>query len=759
MSIDLSVSENERLKEQDSIQCLRYSNSNSNSSLRNALVIGYSKKVTLFDVMNQKVIKTLRLSKYDSQGISEQNQLNSNGLSLTALAVNQRLGRDHVAVGGKYGHLRIISLTSEISGAPSVDNKIQDITELSFSRFKQSLLAGSSESGTIALWDANAVKRTLSFLEHRAPATGLAFSPMNEMLLASSGLDKRCFCYDVSSGKTAATIKTSEPLTCLDFRNDGTTISLGTSKGKILVYDLRSSKAPFQVLDPHPGSAVKCLLYQVGHDGKSMHKNRSSSSLLKQTSKKNMLAEVCKENMPVEFSSDSISTTIASPSKFQNSHISQNVTPASVRFSPMARDDSQDQIFSPLGAANASNDSNLKAVNNNSRNTSNMSNYSRLSNESVFSPLRENSSNMSDNDFVTNHGESFLPTTPSPLIQNGSKSFQSPLPIIQEMVYEGNSSISSKTETQPLTIRQKVVPDSSTNDESYGTSNYRKTTNPELSISIKNKETDLLSTTRTTHPIIPADKEDVAYNHMSDTNPKLIQPSKSRVVEPEFGLRDSGDNTSMYQDKNNLGKTENFNSILKEDVLINPTFQQPASLSRPERQKVSATLPDLDNTSNNIPNSLPDEKHSGVNADSESTNGEKAGPSDIKAMMIAFPEALDNTPFKTSIRNSYSKEHPQNDTNIKSAEDHKRTQKFQQDYLKSVVTECMHDFTSEVRKQLWHIEWDMTKNFQRLKEENDQQQEGFSKMYENMMLENQRLREENEALKRSRPYFENKWNN
>ena len=132
MSIDLSVSENERLKEQDSIQCLRYSNSNSNSSLRNALVIGYSKKVTLFDVINQKVIKTLRLSKYDSQGISEQNQLNSNGLSLTALAVNQRLGRDHVAVGGKYGHLRIISLTSEISGAPSVDNKIQDIINIKY---------------------------------------------------------------------------------------------------------------------------------------------------------------------------------------------------------------------------------------------------------------------------------------------------------------------------------------------------------------------------------------------------------------------------------------------------------------------------------------------------------------------------------------------------------------------------------------------------------------------------------------------------
>ena len=66
----------------------------------------------------------------------------------------------------------------------------------------------------------------------------------------------------------------------------------------------------------------------------------------------------------------------------------------------------------------------------------------------------------------------------------------------------------------------------------------------------------------------------------------------------------------------------------------------------------------------------------------------------------------------------------------------------------------MHDFTTEVRKQLWHIEWDMTKNFQRLREENDRQQEGFNRIYENMMSENQRLREENEALKKSRQFYQ-----
>ena len=34
-----------------------------------------------------------------------------------------------------------------------------------------------------------------------APATGLAFSPLNEMLLLSCGLDKRIVCYDVQGKK------------------------------------------------------------------------------------------------------------------------------------------------------------------------------------------------------------------------------------------------------------------------------------------------------------------------------------------------------------------------------------------------------------------------------------------------------------------------------------------------------------------------------------------------------------------------------
>ena len=144
--------------------------------------------------------------------------------------------------------------------------------------------------------------------------------------------------------------------------------------------------------------------------------------------------------------------------------------------------------------------------------------------------------------------------------------------------------------------------------------------------------------------------------------------------------------------------------------------------------------------------------------------------SNIKAMMTAFPEALDMFPkasqsFQNASKiNSPRKDHQQDGAVATSAQNHtlnRRTEmagsstpNIQRDYLKSVVDECMDEFTSEVRKHLWHIEWDITENFQRLKEENDSRQDRFSIIYENMMLENEKLRKENEELKKSRQFFQ-----
>lgn len=87
-----------------------------------------------------------------------------------------------------------------------------------------------------------------SFNEHRAPSTGLAFSPINDTLVLSAGLDKRCFCYDVQTRKPVATIKAADPLTCVDLHWEGLELSLGTSRGDVLIYDLRYSRTPTSVV-------------------------------------------------------------------------------------------------------------------------------------------------------------------------------------------------------------------------------------------------------------------------------------------------------------------------------------------------------------------------------------------------------------------------------------------------------------------------------------------------------------------------------
>lgn len=68
----------------------------------------------------------------------------------------------------------------------------------------------------------------------------MAFSPVNELLLCSAGLDKLLLFYDVQANKLVKTMTCEAPLHSLDFMNDGFTVAAGTSTGKVLVYDLRT---------------------------------------------------------------------------------------------------------------------------------------------------------------------------------------------------------------------------------------------------------------------------------------------------------------------------------------------------------------------------------------------------------------------------------------------------------------------------------------------------------------------------------------
>ena len=90
---------------------------------------------------------------------------------------------------------------------------------------------------------------------------GIAFSPINDTLALSVGLDKKFFCCDTKTKKQIMSIQAEAPLTSADFDHDGISIAVGTSRGRLLIYDLRSPKTPVHNIAAH-NSSVTSVVYK-----------------------------------------------------------------------------------------------------------------------------------------------------------------------------------------------------------------------------------------------------------------------------------------------------------------------------------------------------------------------------------------------------------------------------------------------------------------------------------------------------------------
>lgn len=69
----------------------------------------------------------------------------------------------------------------------------------------------------------------------------LAFSPLNQLLLCSGGLDKQICFFNVKERVSVKNIKTDVTIAKVAFCQDGHTIAVGSDDGQLLVYDLRKS--------------------------------------------------------------------------------------------------------------------------------------------------------------------------------------------------------------------------------------------------------------------------------------------------------------------------------------------------------------------------------------------------------------------------------------------------------------------------------------------------------------------------------------
>ncbi|CAL8360277.1 unnamed protein product [Lota lota] len=167
-----------------------------------------------------------------------------------------------VASGSTSGDLILHSLTTNLSSKPFGHGANQPIHDLRLCPLKRSLLGSVSDGGTVALWDSNTQKELHVFDgAHKAPGSGLAFSPASDLLFISAGLDKKIICYDTASKIILRVIRVEAPLTAVDFSPDGLGVVVGSTQGKIYHYDLRNPSTPTRVTPAHKTS-VTCLRYQ-----------------------------------------------------------------------------------------------------------------------------------------------------------------------------------------------------------------------------------------------------------------------------------------------------------------------------------------------------------------------------------------------------------------------------------------------------------------------------------------------------------------
>ncbi|XP_053487102.1 protein NEDD1 isoform X2 [Ictalurus furcatus] len=171
-------------------------------------------------------------------------------------------GDSYIASGSTSGDIILHSITTNLSSKAFGHGNNEPVHDLKYSLIKRSLLGSVSDSGSVVLWDTNTQKELHTFEgAHKAPASGLAFSPANDLLFITVGLDKKIVCYDTSSKIIFRSKQIESPLTAVDFTPDGAGLVVGSTQGRIYMYDLRNLSAPVKTTTAHKTS-VTCIRFQ-----------------------------------------------------------------------------------------------------------------------------------------------------------------------------------------------------------------------------------------------------------------------------------------------------------------------------------------------------------------------------------------------------------------------------------------------------------------------------------------------------------------
>ncbi|XP_059666320.1 protein NEDD1-like [Cornus florida] len=171
---------------------------------------------------------------------------------------------EHLASISLNGDLILHNLASGSRAAELKDPNNQVLRVLDYSRISRHLLVTAGDDGSVHLWDTTGRSPKVSWLkQHSAPTAGVSFSPSNDKVIASIGLDKKLYTFDSGTRRPSFCIPYEAPFSSLAFRDDGWILAAGTSSGRVVFYDVRGKPQPFTVLRAYGNSeAVIGLCWQ-----------------------------------------------------------------------------------------------------------------------------------------------------------------------------------------------------------------------------------------------------------------------------------------------------------------------------------------------------------------------------------------------------------------------------------------------------------------------------------------------------------------
>ncbi|KAI5574911.1 hypothetical protein BDE02_10G176100 [Populus trichocarpa] len=207
---------------------------------------GSGQVVRIWDLQRKRCIKSLR------------------GHTSTITGAMYNCKDEHLASISLSGDLILHNLASGARATELKDPHEQVLRVLDYSRVSRHLLVTAGDDGSVHLWDITSRSPKVSWLkQHSAPTVGISFSPSNDKIIASVGLDKKLYTYESGSRRHTSLISYEAPFSSLAFRDDGLILAAGTSSGRVVFYDVRGKPQPFTVLHAYGSSeAVTSLCWQ-----------------------------------------------------------------------------------------------------------------------------------------------------------------------------------------------------------------------------------------------------------------------------------------------------------------------------------------------------------------------------------------------------------------------------------------------------------------------------------------------------------------